>query len=88
MGNVEIKAGSIVKLFSAGWHVPQVLPLPLNVSLKKRNLPFSINAACGSIGEGGGLEQEKNAVRHRGYKIISFIIRGLMALLLSRMVRL
>ena len=33
------KAESIVVLFSAGWQVPQVRPLPLNVSRKKMSAP-------------------------------------------------
>src|SRR6267142_753355 len=42
-GSVAMKAGSMVKLFSAGWQVPQVRPLPPNVSLKNRSLPFAMS---------------------------------------------
>ena len=35
-----MNAGPMVKLCSARWHVPQVLPLPLKVSLKK--MDFSL----------------------------------------------
>ena len=41
-GNVAIKFGSMVRLFSRGWQVPQVRPFPLNVSLKKRSSPLAI----------------------------------------------
>ena len=34
-----MKAGSIVKLFSAGWHVPHVRPFPSKVSLKNKRSP-------------------------------------------------
>src|SRR5438552_3512483 len=42
-GSVAMKAGSMVKLFSAGWQVPQVRPFPPNVSLKNRSLPFAMS---------------------------------------------
>ena len=42
-GRVAMNGGSIVKLLFAGWHVPQVRPLPLNVSLKKRFAPCEIS---------------------------------------------
>ena len=38
-----MKAASIVKLFCAGWQVPQVRPLPLNVSRKKMSAPAQIS---------------------------------------------
>src|SRR5438034_5836552 len=50
-GSVAMKAASSVKLFSAGWHVPQVRPLPPKVSLKKISRPL----ATGSTGAGGGV---------------------------------
>ena len=38
-GRVAMYSGSMVKLFWAGWQVPQVLPFPLKVSLKNRSAP-------------------------------------------------
>ena len=38
-----MNGGSIVKLLFDGWHVPQVRPLPLNVSLKNRSAPCEIS---------------------------------------------
>src|SRR5437867_12345201 len=58
-GSVAIKAASSVKLFSAGWHVPQVRPLPPNVSLKKISRPF----ATWSTGAGGGVLQAERTDR-------------------------
>jgi hypothetical protein len=76
-----------VKLFSAGWHVPQVLPLPLNVSLKKMRLPLAINSACGSGGGGRGLWQDVTTAKHSRSRDSSFIFRGFMIHLLSQTVR-
>jgi hypothetical protein len=45
-----MNAGSRVKLFWAGWQVPQVRPFPLNVSLKKISLPLETR----SLGRDGG----------------------------------
>src|SRR5918999_6258507 len=53
-GRVAIKAGSMVRLFSAGWHVPQVLPLPLKVSLKKSSLPLATSGSPVVFGGGRG----------------------------------
>lgn len=39
-GSVLMNAGSMVRLFSGEWQVPQVLPLPLNCSLKKSFSPW------------------------------------------------
>jgi hypothetical protein len=39
-GSDAMNFGSMVKLFSAGWHVPHVRPLPLKVSLKNSSAPF------------------------------------------------
>src|SRR5437867_6004680 len=58
-GSVAIKAASSVKLFSAGWHVPQVRPLPPKVSLKKISRPF----ATWSTGAGGGVLQAERTDR-------------------------
>ena len=43
--SVAMNAGSRVKLFSTGWQVPQVLPLPLKVSLKNRSSPRAMRRA-------------------------------------------
>src|SRR5918996_331486 len=60
-GRLAINAGSMVKLFSARWQVPHVLPFPLNVSLKKRSLPFATRGSPVSFGGGpseiGGCSQ-------------------------------
>jgi hypothetical protein len=53
-----MKAGVSVKLSSARWHVPQVLPLPANVSLKKSALPRST-----AVGSGSGRGQPSTAAR-------------------------
>src|SRR5437667_2887839 len=58
-GSVAIKAASSVKSFSAGWHVPQVRPLPPNVSLKKISRPL----ATLSTGAGGGVLQAERTDR-------------------------
>ncbi len=51
-GSLEMKAESIVKLFVGGWQVPQVRPLPANVSFRKSSLPLATSSRCGS-GFGG-----------------------------------
>src|SRR5207247_2754199 len=64
-GSVAMKAGSMVKLFSAGWQVPQVRPLPPNVSLKNRSLPFAMSWLKRS-GRGEALSQPDRPTRaHR-----------------------
>ena len=50
-GRVAMNLGSIVKLFSAGWHVAQVRPLPPNFSLKKRFAPWAIRGSVLLKGE-------------------------------------
>jgi hypothetical protein len=52
-----MKAGSRARLFWAGWQVPQVLPFPLNVSLKKISLPLETR----SLGGDDGASQEESA---------------------------
>src|SRR6266566_2386902 len=54
-GSVAMNAGSMVKLFSAGWQVPQVRPLPANVSLKNRSLPLAMSWLKRSAGGEAGL---------------------------------
>src|SRR5712691_11711858 len=49
-GSVAMNAGSMVKLFSSGWQVPHVRPLPAKVSLKKRSRPFAMSRLRGSEG--------------------------------------
>ncbi|MGH7273547.1 MAG: hypothetical protein ACREIQ_03695 [Nitrospiria bacterium] len=51
--SVAMKEGSRVKLFSLGWQVPQVLPLPLNVSLKKIFFPFVMSSLSELDGRDG-----------------------------------
>src|SRR5437899_2235870 len=64
-GSVAMKAGSMVKLFSAGWQVPQVRPLPPNVSLKNRSLPFAMSWLKRSGGGGALLQPDSPTRAHR-----------------------
>jgi len=59
---VAINAGSIVKLFSALWQVPQVRPLPPKVSLKNIFRPLAISASCG---DGTFLELKQEAMHQQ-----------------------
>src|SRR5467141_4106988 len=61
----SFEAGLMVKLFSAGWQVPQVRPLPPNVSLKNRSLPFAMSWLKRSGGGGALLQPDSPTRAHR-----------------------
>ena len=59
--------GEIVRFSSSRWHVPQVLPLPRNVSLKKILRPCAINFSASVVGLGIGLYLVREVVlAHHG----------------------
>src|SRR5438445_188823 len=75
-GSVAMNAGSMVKLFSAGWQVPQVRPLPANVSLKNRSLPLAMSWLKRSAGGETVLQPDRATTAHRTTRAVDTNSRG------------